>query len=107
MSEDHMVLRKSLLPSLVEVLKYHQARKMKNNMFFEIGKKYYQDGDETYEETLLSGILTGMIPDNPWHSDHKNIDFFYVKGILDVLFRKLRLEVKYESRKIHLKNFTQ
>ena len=44
-----------------------------------------------------SGILTGMIPDNPWHSDHKNIDFFYVKGILDVLFRKLRLEVKYES----------
>lgn len=97
MSEDHMVLRKSLLPSLVEVLKYHQARKMKDNMFFEMGKKYYQDGEETYEETLLSGIVTGMIPDNPWHSNHKNIDFFYVKGILDLLFRKLRLEVKYEA----------
>ncbi len=96
MSEDHMALRKSLLPSLIEVVKYNQARKMKDNMFFEIGKRYYHHGEETFEENLLSGILAGSMPNTPWNGEHKNIDFFYTKGILDLMFRKLRLDIKYE-----------
>lgn len=95
MSEDHSVLRQSLLPSLVNVAKYHLARKMNDNMFFEIGKKYYQISTDTYEENLVSGIVYGMMPKTLWQAETKNVDFFYVKGILNNLFNKLRLEVEY------------
>lgn len=94
MSEDRALVRKSLLPSLVEVVKYHQARKIYDNMFFEIGKKYYHIEEETYEENLFSGIVSGWIPTNPWENK-KKVDFFYVKGVLQTLFDKLRIKVKY------------
>lgn len=95
MSEDHSVLRRTLLSSLIDVVKYNQARKITDNAFFEIGKKYYQVGEQTYEETLLSGIINGNIPNTLWKSQSEKVDFYYLKGILDVLFRKLRVNVEY------------
>lgn len=97
MSEDRSVLRKSLVPSLVDVVKYHEARKIGDNMFYEIGKKYYRVGEETFEETLLAGILKGEAPRNKWNTAFSKIDFYYAKGVLDLLFKKLRIDVKYEK----------
>ena len=96
MSEDHAVLRKSLLPSLVDVVKYHAARKMPNVAFYEIGKKYSSVEDGTIEENLLSGIITGTIPSTLWKGAPQKVDFFYVKGILETLLAKLRLNAKFE-----------
>lgn len=95
MSEEHSVLRKSLLPSLIHVVKYNEARKMTNNAFFEIAKKYYSCNNMTYEENLFSGIITGETPKTMWKGNHEKVDFFYVKGVLDTLFTKLRIHVKY------------
>lgn len=95
MSEEHSVLRKSLLPSLIHVVKYNEARKMTNNAFFEIAKKYYSCNNMTYEENLFSGIITGETPKTMWKGNHEKVDFFYVKGVLDTLFAKLRIHVKY------------
>ena len=95
MSEEHSVLRKSLLPSLVDVVSYHNARKLNDVALFEIGKKYYRVEDETYEENLFSGIITGKLATTLWQEPNKKVDFYYVKGVLDLLFNKLRLDVKY------------
>ncbi len=95
MSEDHSVLRQSLLPSLIEVERYHLARKMIDNAFFEIGKKYYQIDDKTYEENLLAGLISGVMPNTLWKNQTQTVDFFYLKGLLETLFRKLRLTVKF------------
>lgn len=95
MSEEHSVLRKSLLPSLIHVVKYNEARKMTNNAFFEIAKKYYSCNNMTYEENLFSGIITGETPKTMWKGNHEKVDFFYIKGVLDTLFTKLRIHVKY------------
>ena len=96
MSEDHAVLRKSLLPSLVDVVKYHNARKMPNVAFYEIGKKYSRHDEETYEENLLSGIITGTTPSTLWKGAQPKVDFYYVKGVLEALFAKLRINAKFE-----------
>lgn len=96
MSEDHSVLRKSLVSSLVDVLNYHESRKMSDNAIFEIGKKYYQKDDATYEENILSIAISGLIPANEWNTTNKQADFFYLKGVLDLLFNKLRLDVSYQ-----------
>ncbi len=95
MSEEHSVLRKSLLPSLVDVVCYHNARKLSDVALFEIGKKYYRHEDTTYEENLFSGIITGKLASTLWQEPNKKVDFYYVKGVLDLLFNKLRLDVKY------------
>lgn len=95
MSEEHSVLRKSLLPSLVDVASYHNARKLNDAALFEIGKKYYRLEDATYEKNLFSGIITGKIASTLWQEPNKKVDFYYVKGVLDLLFNKLRLDVKY------------
>lgn len=95
MSEEHSVLRKSLLPSLIQVVKYNEARKMTNNAFFEIAKKYYTYQNTTYEENLLSGIINGETPKIMWKGDPEMVDFFYVKGMLDMVFQKLRMHVTY------------
>lgn len=96
MSEEHAVLRKSLISSLVEVVKYNQARKITDNAFFEIGKKYYRIGEDTFEETVVSGIMNGVVPNHPWASENKTVDFFYVKGILESMFANLRVQVQYK-----------
>ena len=95
MSEEHSVLRKSLLPSLIQVVKYNEARKMTNNAFFEIAKKYYTYQNTTYEENLLSGIINGETPKTMWKGCPEMVDFFYVKGMLDMVFQKLRMDVTY------------
>ena len=95
MSEEHSVLRKSLLPSLVDVVSYHNARKLNDVALFEIGKKYYKVEDSTYEENLFSGAITGKVASTLWQEPNKKADFYYVKGVLDLLFNKLRLDVKY------------
>lgn len=97
MSEERSVLRKSLIPSLVEVVKYHEARKITDNMFYEIGKRYHSEGEETFEENLLAGILEGDTTRNKWNTSKSPVDFYFVKGILDLLFSKLRVNVKYEK----------
>lgn len=95
MSEEHSVLRKSLLSSLVDVVSYHNARKLNDTALFEIGKKYYRVEDTTYEENLFAGIITGKAPSTLWQEPNKKVDFYYVKGVLDLLFNKLRLNAKY------------
>lgn len=97
MSEEHAVLRKSLISSLVEVVAYNQARKITDNAFFEIGKKYYRIGEDTFEETVVSGIINGRVPSHPWSNETKTVDFFYVKGILETLFAHLRVQVQYQA----------
>ncbi len=95
MSEEHSVLRKSLVSSLVDVISYHEARKLSDNATFEIGKKYYKVDEDTYEENLFAGVISGKVPSNGWIEPNKKADFFYLKGVLDLLFNKLRLSVKY------------
>ncbi len=108
MSKEHSVLRKSLLSSLVDVVKYNVARKIENNSFFEISRKYYRIDEQTYEENLLSGIICGEMPKTYWKGSHEKVDFFYLKGILEQLFTKLRVDVKYlplneEIKELHPK----
>ena len=97
MSEEQSVLRLSLAPSLLEVAKYNSARQITDFAFFEIGKRYYQINKKPVEERLLGGILSGIHRGKTWDAfPNKQIDFFYVKGLLENLFGKMGIKVTYE-----------
>ena len=87
MSMDKNVLTHTPINGILDSVKYNVARKNKDIMFYELGKKY-----ETSKETeLLCGALTGDISSTLWQGSKEVVDFYVVKGILETLFNKLGL----------------
>ncbi len=99
MNEERKYLRRNLVSSLIEVIKYNNARKIENLAIYEIGKRYFYEGDETCEDWCVSGAIQGVQATNLWSSKSNKVDFYYVKGILELLFAKLNITVKYQPLK--------
>jgi len=95
MSEDRSVLRQSILPELLEVVKYHLNRNMKDVALFELGKVFLTKEDKLTslptEKERLSGALTGHWRTDDWHHESLKVDFYAVKGLLEGLFDLLDL----------------
>lgn len=97
MSEDHQELRLGLVPSLVEVASYNTARKLTDVSIYEIGSRYYKVNEEVNEEIVLAGLLTGTFNGNTWKGGKEPVDFYLVKGMLNVLEEKLAVQFKYQK----------
>ncbi|MFA7436164.1 MAG: phenylalanine--tRNA ligase subunit beta [Bacilli bacterium] len=92
LSQDRKVLRKTLLPSLIESAKYSYNRKIKDLAIFELGRVYYQE-KETNEIEHLAILLANNFSKSLYNSE--KADFYLLKGIVEELFNKLNIEVKY------------
>lgn len=97
MSEERKVLRRSLVSSLIDVVKYNNARKLDNLAIYEIGKHYYYEGEKTCEGWSVAGAIEGVQSTNLWCSQSNKVDFYYVKGILELLFNRLNINVTYKT----------
>ena len=95
MTEEHSILRRSIVPSLIEVVKYNNARKNYNLSVYEIAQQYGLENGEPKESYLLSGALQGVHSSTIWQGKKEVVDFYYVKGILDVMFERVGAKVKY------------
>jgi len=95
-SLDRAHLRKSLIPSLLEVVAYNKARQMKDVFIYEIGKTHVKMGDDYLEKMAVAGALTGEIVTNRWQSKVEQIDFYAAKGAVDALIKSLGLMATYE-----------
>ncbi|WP_313800728.1 phenylalanine--tRNA ligase subunit beta [Cytobacillus sp.] len=100
MSEDRSILRLSIIPQLLEVLKYNAARQHDSLGVYETGAVFLGNGsDELPEEREhLAGAVTGLWQTHPWQGEKKTVDFFVVKGILEGLFDKLGIASEVEFR---------
>ena len=108
MSEEHSVLRQSLLPHLLDAVRYNRARKNENIALYEIGSVFLSRGagKQPEEREHLAFVLTGLWVDHPWQGERVKADFFTAKGILEQLFAKLGLKnrirfVKREAEGFH------
>jgi len=86
--DEREYMRHSTLPSLLEVLKYNLNRKSNNNFLFEIGRRYQMEK----EEPILSICMAGTISSTLWKGNKENVDFFYLKGLVENLFEKLSIK---------------
>ena len=99
LTEDRKILRKSLVPSLLNVMKYNFSRKMKDVNIFEISKVYYKTEGEInasnkYEKTVLAGALANEFTSTLWKGQKEIVDFYLVKGLLEQL--ALDLNTKFD-----------
>ncbi|MBA4538322.1 phenylalanine--tRNA ligase subunit beta [Bacillus aquiflavi] len=100
MSEEQSYLRLSIVPQLLEVLKYNLARNNDRVAVYELGSVFLSNEDNQLPEERehLAGAVTGLWESHPWQGEKKLVDFFVLKGILQVLFAKLGLGNKIEYK---------
>ncbi|MDY0100479.1 MAG: phenylalanine--tRNA ligase subunit beta [Bacilli bacterium] len=88
LSEEHMYLRLSLIPSLLQVASYNQARDQKNLALYEISDIDYEGQEKTHLSLLLSGglLLQDELNKTPY-------SFYHLKGIIEGLARYFHLSL--------------
>lgn len=106
MSEDRSVLRLSIVPQLLETLKYNTARQNDSIGVYETGAVFFPNNDDVLPEERehTAAAITGLWQLHPWQGEKKPVDFFVLKGIVEGLFGKLGLTDKVEYRQATIEN---
>jgi len=101
MSEDHVMLRTTMLPSILKVISTNVNRKNDNVNVFEIGKIFnyteilknsgsMEKGTKPAIETkILAGGITGSRVNQSWLSKTIPYDFYDAKGMIEGLFAEI------------------
>ena len=102
MSEERSTLRQSLIPHLVEAASYNVARRVESVALYEVGSVFLDRGQDElpHEIEHVAGVVTGLWVDHAWQGEKKPVDFFAVKGIVEVLAAKLGVELSYTQAKV-------
>jgi phenylalanyl-tRNA synthetase beta chain len=91
-SEDHSVLRPSLLPGLIRALQTNQARREGAVAAFEVGRVHGKQGPGIYQEPWTAGIvLCGTQAPAGWSQAASEWDFFSAKGLVEAWSKNLEL----------------
>lgn len=84
-SADMAVMRTSLWPGLVKALQHNLNRQQSRAQFFEIGSRFVLQDGEIQQVKVLSMLLCGTRHPESWAAGDEQVDFFDLKGDLEVL----------------------
>ncbi|MFQ5751899.1 MAG: hypothetical protein ACE5HI_07865, partial [bacterium] len=87
-SEDLSTLRPSLVPGLLNIIRWNLNRKNKNLKLFEIGNVFYDENAKVEETTRLTGVLTGNTFVESWKLKSNALDIYDVKGFVGYLLSR-------------------
>ena len=92
LSNDLRVMRQSLLFSGLESVSYNINRKNNSLKFYEFGKTYHKYNEKYQEDKHLTLFVTGNKAGESWNTESKNVDFFYLKGIIKNILGRLGVD---------------
>jgi phenylalanyl-tRNA synthetase beta chain len=90
---DQSVMRTSLVPKLIETVRTNVAYGVKDLKLFEWGKVFLHTEVDAlpHEKPFLAVVMTGLINQKEWYCEERSVDFFDIKGIVQVLMKTLGL----------------
>ena len=100
LSQDLNVMRQTLLLNGLEVVAYNLNRQATSLKFFEYGSVYQRlpekDGAtlEGYEEHRCFSLVLSGTPDKVWRTPVQKSSFFALKGYVEALFARYRVDVQ-------------
>lgn len=101
-SIDQSVLRSSLLPGLLQAVKYNWDHGRPNVAAFEVGRVHFKDQDQYLEPSVAGVILSGKRAPYHWNPKPEEFDFFDLKGILENLLSGMKIEeLHFEPSHLH------
>jgi phenylalanyl-tRNA synthetase beta chain len=86
-------LRPSLLPGLLDALAHNRRHGRRDVALFEIGARFRRSNGETQGVALA---WTGRAGPEHWDGNSREVDFFDVKGVMELLCQGLAGEVRIE-----------
>jgi phenylalanyl-tRNA synthetase beta chain len=91
LTEDQSVMRTSLIPGLMGALKSNLAYEEKNLKLFEWGRVFFarSKAELPDERFSLASVMTGLATVKEWYVDERPVDFYDIKGSLEVLLEAL------------------
>jgi phenylalanyl-tRNA synthetase beta chain len=92
LTEEQSVMRDSLLPSLLDNLKFNLARKTEEVRIFEFAPVFLAGNGLPQEKWKVSGLLYGQRFEPGWSFPKDWVDFFDAKGAVEKLLEKLGIE---------------
>ncbi|MDE3055905.1 MAG: phenylalanine--tRNA ligase subunit beta [Verrucomicrobiota bacterium] len=88
-TEHYSLLRPSLLPGLLEVVRHNGNQKRRDIAAFEIGNIHLMEKEAPFERAMLALVLTGKRAPSHWSDSEKKSsnawDFFDLKGMIESL----------------------
>jgi phenylalanyl-tRNA synthetase beta chain len=92
LSEEISVLRTSLIYNIIRVIEWNKKRKESQIRIFELGQVYKPKvNDLPTEKHKLCLALSGVREPLRWDEEKKEVDFFDLKGAVELLLERLSL----------------
>jgi len=95
-SADLSVMRVSLLPGLVNALRYNQNRQQSRVRLFETGLRFLKEGDNISQEPMLAGLIAGTRDPENWADKSTPLDFYDAKGDVESLLARVGADFSFK-----------
>ncbi len=96
MSRELEYLRTSLRAGVLNTLARNQRNRENNIRLFEIAKVFIpRTKDLPVENEILCGLVDSVVPDIYWQHKSVQVDFYFVKGIVEAVLGRLGVEAEY------------
>ncbi len=96
-SEEYSVLRPSLLPGMIETVRFNLNQKNGSCAAFEIGRIYLRQEQSFSEIPILGITLYGKERPHHWEKKPEEFDFYDLKGIIENLLESLGVAAEFTS----------
>lgn len=91
LTKDESLLRTSLLPGLLRSAALNFSRRPGDVRLFESGITFRAGDNRDPAEHLSLGMVVGGVRPQQWHSPARQLDFFDLKGVVEVVLRSLHI----------------
>ena len=93
LAEGQSVMRTTLLPGLLETARYNLSHKNTELKIFESREVYHPQKRKKLpqERRSLAGLAMGRVAEEGWNVPPQEVDFFYVKGCIELVLAELRV----------------
>lgn len=90
-SLEQSILRPSLLPGMLSVMRYNEDHGIESVSGFEVGRVHFTVKDQYFEPPVAAVILSGEKTPDHWGSKNLSVDFFDLKGIIENLLAHFKI----------------
>ncbi|HOG08037.1 MAG: phenylalanine--tRNA ligase subunit beta [Syntrophales bacterium] len=100
LTEDQSVMQTTLIWGLIQTMARNVRAGAGDLKLFEIGRLFFAGaaGELPVERDSIACLLTGLRYDDQWHHPDVRVDFYDLKGVLEGLFRALKIDgIRFDS----------
>lgn len=96
-SIEQSILRTSMLPGILQVIKYNDDHQNSHIAMFEIGRTHFKEENQYKEQSVVGIALAGKEAPHHWKCKPQAWDFYALKGIVENLMCGVGVEAEFKS----------